>query len=216
MHDPAKTARVLIAHGLSLPEHQLMCSAGYRVTLPPPEFVAHAFGAWEGDPRGQSSRAELLAAFEHLRARGLMACLTEACLTEADLREEAERRAISTIPEVIDLGYDVGHVDFTPRGYALYRQVIQEIHGDDFLLSTDAGFNLATDLGRFDVYAVHAENCRRLMDEIQADGDSYTGVEATIFVRRDGPNEIGEWRPIRFLLRAVGHHGVLHYISSAS
>ena len=55
-------------------------------------------------------------------------------MTEADLREEAERRAISTIPEVFDRGYDVGHVDFTHRGYALYRQVIQEIHGDDFLL----------------------------------------------------------------------------------
>lgn len=147
-----RTARVLTAKGLSLAEHQVMCSAGYRVTLPPLEFVEHAFQAWEGDSRGQSSRTELLAAFEHLQARGFMVCLTE-----ADLREEAARRAISTIPEVFDRGYDVGHVDFTHRGYALYRQVIQEIHGDDFLLSTDAGFNLDTDAGRFDFYAVNAE-----------------------------------------------------------
>ena len=206
-----RTARVLTANGLSLAEYQVMCSAGYRVTLPPLEFVEHAFQACEGDSRGQPSRTELLAAFEHLQACGFMVCLTE-----ADLREEAERRAISTIPEVFDRGYDVGHVDFTHRGYALYRQAIQDIHGDDFLLSTDAGFNLDTDAGRFDVYAVNAENCRRLLDEIQADGDSYTGVEATFFVGRDGPNEIGEWRPNRFLLRAAGYHGVLHYISSAA
>lgn len=38
-----RTARVLTAKGLSLAEHQVMCSAGYRVTLPPLEFVEHAF-----------------------------------------------------------------------------------------------------------------------------------------------------------------------------
>jgi hypothetical protein len=46
MIDPdflARTARVLNAHGLSLPEHYVMCSAGYRVTLPPEAFVSHAF-----------------------------------------------------------------------------------------------------------------------------------------------------------------------------
>jgi len=35
MTDPdrlAHTARVLSAHGLTLPEHYVMCSAGYRVT----------------------------------------------------------------------------------------------------------------------------------------------------------------------------------------
>src|SRR3712207_3617720 len=91
-----RTARVLGAHGLTLPEHYVMCSAGYRVTLPPEAFVAHAFSASEGDPRGHASLPELTAALARLEARGLMTRLTD-----ADLREDARRRATSATPEVV-------------------------------------------------------------------------------------------------------------------
>jgi hypothetical protein len=103
----AHTARVLSAHGLSLPEHYVMCSAGYRVTLPLEAFITHAVSVSEGDPRGQPARPELAAALRRLQTRGLMSCLTGAALPA-----EARRRAASTVPEVIDTGYQVGHVDF--------------------------------------------------------------------------------------------------------
>jgi hypothetical protein len=61
----ARTARVLLEHTVSLAGYQVMCSAGYRVTLPPAMFVSHAFCASEGDPRGQSSLEELAAAAGH-------------------------------------------------------------------------------------------------------------------------------------------------------
>ena len=70
------------------------------------------------------------------------------------------------ISEVLHTGYRVGHVDLTPKGYVVHREVIRAIHGDDFLARSDAGFNLDPDAGRFDVYAVSMEECRRLMDEI--------------------------------------------------
>jgi hypothetical protein len=210
MTDPgfvARTARVLSAHGLSLAEHYVMCSAGYRVNLPPEAFVSHAFSVSEGDPRGHPARPELAAALRRLQTRGLMSCLTA-----ADLRADTRRRAASRVPEVMDSGYRVGDVDFTSTGYGLHRIVIRAIHGDDFLSTSDAGFNLDLDAGRFDVYAVSMDDCRWLMDEIQARGDAYTGAGSTRFVARDGPAAIAAWRPNRFVVREAGYHGILRFI----
>jgi len=204
------TARVLSAHGLTLPEHYVMCSAGYRVTLPREAFVSHAFAVTEGDPRGHPARPELAAALRRLQRRGLMSCLT----AEA-LRADARRRAASRVPEVVT-EYRVGHVDFTPKGYGVHRDVIRAIHGDDFLARSDAGCKLDLDAGRFDVYAVSVDACRRLMDEIQAGGDNYTGAECTRFVGRDGPAAITAWRPNRFFVCEAGYHGALRFISDAA
>jgi len=203
-----RTARVLNTHALSLPEYFVLCSAGHRVTYAPDAFVEHAFAAAEDDSRGHASRSELAAALERLQTRGLLTCLTEAAL-----HEEARRRAISVIPEIIDEGYDVGHVDFTPRGYAVHRDVIRAIYGSDHLARADAGFNLDLDTGRFDVYAVSPEHCRGLMEKIEAGGDDYAGVEHTRFVGRDGPTAIAQWRPNRFDMRETGYHGVLRFRS---
>jgi hypothetical protein len=214
MSDPdsqARTARVLSAHGLSLLEHYVMCSAGYRVTLPPEAFVSHAFAASEGDPRGHPARPELAAALRRLQIRRLMSCLTGGAL-----RADARRRAASRVPEVIDVGYRVGHVDFTLKGCVVHREVIRAIYGDDFLARSDAGFNLDLNADRFDVYAVSVDDCRRLMDEIQAGGDAYSGSECTRFVGRDEPAAIAAWRPNRFIVREAGYHGVLRFISEAA
>ena len=105
-----------------------MGSASYRVTYRPNAFVEHAFAASRGDRRGEPSLAELTAALDRLLSRGLLTCLTA-----ADVEEEARRRAASTIPEVDDIGYEAGMVDFTPEGYAVHREVIRAIYGDDFL-----------------------------------------------------------------------------------
>jgi hypothetical protein len=98
----------------------------------------------------------------------------------------------------------------------LHREVIRAIHGDDFLARSDSGCNLDLDASRFDVYAVSVDDCRRLMDEIQAGGDDYTGAECTRFIGRDGPTAIAAWRPNRFFLREAGYHGVLRFISDAA
>lgn len=187
-----------------------MCSAGYRVTLPSEAFVSHAFAVTKGDPRGHPARPELAAALRRLQRRGLMSCLTA-----ATLRADARRRAASKVPEVV-FGYRAGHVDFTPKGYGVHREVIRAIYGDAFLARSDAGFNLDLAAGRFDVYAVSVDECRRLMDEIQAGGDDYTGAEGTRFVARDGPVAIAEWRPNRFFVREAGYHGSLRFISDAA
>jgi hypothetical protein len=91
--------------------------------------------------------------------------------------------------------------------------VIRAIHGEEFLLREDAGFNLDSDAGRFDLYAARTEECQGLMDEIQRNGDSYTGAESTTFVGRNGPSEIDASRPNRFILHTAGYHGVLRYVS---
>ena len=124
--------------------------------------------------------------------------------------------AASRVPEVFDTGYRIGHVDFTPKGYGVHREVIRAIHGADFLARNDAGFNLDLDTVRFDVYAVSVDDCRRLMDEIQAGSDAYTGAECTRFVGREGPAAIAAWRPNRFFVREAGYHGVLRFISDGA
>ena len=121
--------------------------ASYRVTYRPNAFVEHAVAASRGDRRGEPSLAELTAALDRLLSRGLLTCLTA-----ADVEEEARRRAASTIPEVDDIGYEAGMVDFTPEGYAVHREVIRAIYGDDFL-ANEGGFNVDLAEGRFDVYA---------------------------------------------------------------
>src|SRR5215208_6865776 len=165
----ARTARVLTAHQLSLPEHYLMISAGYRVAAPPDAFVKHAFAASEGDRRDHPSLAELTVALERLQARGLLTCLTV-----ADVQGETRRRAASAIPEVMDVGYGVGIVDFTPRGFAVHREVIHSIFGEDHVTRSDAGFNLYPEAGRLDVYAVSSKRCREIIEMmVGAGGDLY-------------------------------------------
>ena len=205
---PKRAARILPLHGLSMPGYYLLCTAGYRVSLERQKFIKHAAWEFEGLGWPEVTHDEIASALDHLLEAGLMFVLTE-----LDVQTEKERRAASPVPELDDgVYYQPGHVDFTERGYLLYREVIREIHGDDFSLGDEAGSNLDSDAGRFDVYAVTAEGCQRLMDRIEADGDAYAGAEATRFIGREGPTEIGPWRPIRFRLCASGFHGILWYV----
>jgi hypothetical protein len=201
-----RTADALRAHALTLGEHYVMCSAGYRAALPPDAFVEHTRAVTEGDRRGTASLQELTTALARLEARELMTRLTDDAL-----REEADRRARATMPEVLE-GYQPGDVDFTPRGFAVHRDVIRSIYGDDHVARNDAGFNLDVSTGRFDVYAVTLDDCRRLLDDIETGGDAYTGEEHTRFIGRADPTPIAQWRPNRFVVRATGYHGVLRFL----
>ena len=167
------------SHGSSFPEYYLLCTAGYRVNLERMKFIDHA--AWEFQALGWPDAApeELNSAFDRLVKAGLMTVLTE-----VELQVERERRAASALPELNDaIDYRPGHVDFTELGYRLYRTLVREIRGDAHM--EDAGFNLDSDAKRFDVYAVNAAGCTKLMDTIQGDGDAYTGAEGTRFVDRE-------------------------------
>jgi hypothetical protein len=207
---PVRATRVLPSHQSSFPEYYLLCTAGYRVTLDRPRFIEHAAWEFEGLVWPPATRDDLTAAFDRLVSANLMTVLTE-----DDLRLEAERRRTSALPELEDAAnYRSGHVDFTEPGYGLYRTLVREISGD--LHSEDAGFNLDLGAGRFDVYAVSAAGCAKMMDTIQGDGDAYTGVVETKFRRRQGPVQIGAWRPNRFSCHASGHHGILRFVSGAA
>ena len=183
-----------------------MCSAGYRVTLAPRAFIAHAFAATAGDRRGSAAPAVLASALRRLRVRGLMTCLTAAAL-----RAERRRKAASRVPEIFDDGYRAGHVDFTSKGYDLHRKVIRAIHGSEFLDRTDAGFNLDLKACRFDVFAVRAEDCSRLMDDLLADIAAYAGDDHVKVTDSSRLRKIATWRPNRFLERKSGYHGVVRF-----
>ena len=188
----------------------MLCTAGYRVNLERPKFIEHA--AWEFQGLGwpATTEVELNAALDRLVSAHLMAVLTD-----EDLRAEADRRAASALPELDDtINYRPGHVDFTQDGYRLYRALVREICGDGHL--DDAGFNLDSSRAHLDVYAVTSEGCAQMMDAIQQDGDSYAGVEGTTFTTREGPTQMGAWRPNRFSSHASGYHGVLRYVIGAA
>lgn len=206
---PTRVARILAPHGLAMPEYYLMATAGYRVTLERRRFIEHAAREFQGDGWPEFSADRMESALDRLLEARLMLILSE-----TDLQTERERRAASELPELDDgIYYQAGHLDFTEAGYLLHRNVSREIKGDSTFATDDSGFNLDLPRGRFDVYAVTRMDCQTLMDQIQADGNSFTGAEGTNFVGRDGPTEIGPWRPIRYFRCPTGYHGVLRFVS---
>jgi len=207
---PVRAERILPLHGASFPEYYLLCTAGYRINIERSRFVKQAAREFQGLGWPEPTLEELDAALDRLVEAGLITVLSE-----ADVQAEKERRAASPLPELDDaIDYKPGHIDFTERGYLLYRRLIQAICGDSHL--EDVGSNLDTEARRFDIYAVNRERCLKLMDTIQGDGDAYTGAEETTFIGREGPTEIGAWRPNRFSIHATGYHGVLRYSSDAA
>jgi hypothetical protein len=193
-------------------EYYLLCTAGYRVTLDREKFVEQAACEFHGGGWPELARQELDSALDRLLYARLMGITTE-----ADVEAEKVRRAASDIPELDDgIYYQPGHVDFTEAGHQLYRDVIAEIRGDRSFARGDSGFNLDPAAGRVDVYAVAEADCQSLMDEIEAGGDAFIGIEGTSFVGKEGPTRIGPWRPIRFVRCPAGYHGVVRFNGEVS
>jgi hypothetical protein len=208
MSDPwtIRAESVLARHQSSFPEYYLLCTAGYRINVERPRFIKQAQREFQCGGWPDVTFEELSSALDRLVGAGLMTVLTD-----DDVRLETERRAASTLPELNDaMDYMPGHVDFTERGWLLYRTLIREIFGDAQL--DDSGFNLDTDSRRIDVYAVTAEGCTKMMDLLEKDGDAFTGIEGTTFVGREGPIRIDAWRPNRFSRHPGGYHGVLSFV----
>jgi hypothetical protein len=204
---PVRAARILPLLGSSFAEYYLLCTAGYRINLDRARFIKQAALKFRGGDWPPVTAEAATSALDRLLELHLMTTLTEDYL-----RAEHERRAASTLPEVNDLAdYRAGNIDFTEKGYDFYLTLIREICGDAHLKNKSAGFNLAQEANRFDIYAVDAGRCVNLMDAIQKDVDAYTGIEGATFLDREGPSEIGAWRPNRFQCLASGYHGIVRY-----
>ena len=95
MREPGavRAARILPLHGLSMAEHYLMCTAGYRVNLERQSFIEHALREFEGG-WPDITLDELASALTRLTEANLMRVLTE-----ADVEAEKTRRASSRVPE---------------------------------------------------------------------------------------------------------------------
>lgn len=184
-------------------EHYLMCTAGYRVNLERQGFIEHAVREFEGG-WPEITLDELASALTRLTEANLMRVLTE-----ADVEAEKTRRASSRVPELDDgIYYRPGHVDFTERGYLLYRNVAAAIYGP----MEDGGLNLDSAENRFDVYTRTPDHCRRIMKEIETTPAACAGVEAARIVGRTEPARIGAWRPNRFIVLPEGYHATLTYV----
>jgi hypothetical protein len=125
----ARTRTALTVDGLSLCEHFVMCSVGYRVNVDPAALVRHARGVSEGDPRGGFTEAEYHEALERCLRRGLLKVLG------ADDFDGAGRRLfLRNTPlaarEAFD-DYAPGHVEFTAEGLRVHLAALQAIFGDD-------------------------------------------------------------------------------------
>ncbi len=198
--------QVLAEKGVDLCGHFLMCTAGYRIALPPQAFISSTKGLSDGDPRGEFSLDEFAAALERLLLRRWMLVLEQ-----LDVERELDRRRQSLVPEVGNPGYKAGDVDLSPVGYAAHRDIVRALFGDDFLAESDTGFNLDETARRFDVYSPDSTLCAEVMNRIEGDGGSYTGTPSPRFIGRAGPSAIGQWMPDQFLLLSAGFHGILYY-----
>ena len=128
-----RTANVLGGRGASLAEYYVMCTVGYGIVLVPDELASWSVGESRGDPRGEFPVSEHLAAVNScLEKRWLVILTSEEC------EREAERRRTSQLLELTDTHLAPGAVDFTPEGYALYRDLILNIYGEGHLRSMDS------------------------------------------------------------------------------
>ena len=192
-------------HSLSYAEYCLLSTAGYRINLPPEEFVSETWKLNEGGAEPLPSIEQLQAALTGLRARGLLTVLSE-----DDVRRESERISASTVPELVEPDYRAGDVDFTSDGHRIFREVVLEAFGADHVQYSDSGFVFDEASRSFIVLAATRALCMRRIAEIQDSPESFTGDPSLVLVVEVTlPERIGAWKPTRFWLVEEGFRSVV-------
>jgi hypothetical protein len=202
--------RRLAAHGLTPRELRLLGNV-WLEQAPPDDFALYSIEQPVRGPTDLTTEQRREVGENRIVLDGLMARGLIVILREADLEAERARRAASQVPEGSRgfRGARPGFVDYSPEGYALYRGLIPEIYGPDFLARHDASSEqdrASDDEERTDrrvqILAPSTEVCAALMDDLS---ESYR------VVRREGPTPIGPWRPNRFVLLPQGFRATLRY-----
>jgi hypothetical protein len=117
------TFDVLSKSNVSLAEYYVMAIVGYGIFLPPETLAWQSFKLGKGDPRGEVSTQEhLQAIFNCIENKWLEVIESERCKGD----------------EVLE----VGTIDFTTEGFALYREITNKIYGEGILLGYE---NLLTE-----------------------------------------------------------------------
>lgn len=122
-----RTRTALAVHGLSLAEHFVMGSVGYRVNVGPDAIARHALGAHEGDPRGSFTEDEYRAALASCIRHGLLKVLSRDDFDRAARRTHLRNTALAADESFEH--YAPGHVEFTAEGYRVHQAVIAAIFG---------------------------------------------------------------------------------------
>ena len=200
-----KTCNVLREHNISLCEHFVMCTVGYRIPLPPQQLAKRSASLSEGDSRGEFTTREHLTAIKHCTKKGLLEILTDGWE-----RQEANRLESSQLPELLDLDFQSGVVDFTQKGYLLHRQIIGKIFGKKRIQQGDSGWNIDEDQFEINFYSETKRLCVKLVDAFHKNPDIYTGAPTKILSSQP-PHIIGAWKPNRFIELKSGYHAKLTY-----
>lgn len=207
---------MLAAHGTDSHEFALLYYT-WMEQAPPDEFVIYVRNLDNLDYEqftvaDHAKVPEYVAALNRLKARGWIVILGE-----ADIENERARVARAEMSELRRRGrVDPGWVDYSPLGYAMKRQIVAEIHGDEFLARQDSGWNVDDEHMRFDIYASSVEQCRERMEKVESGPGLYaTWARSDVkIVEKREPLAIGPWKPNRFLVLPRGFRAVLRYAPS--
>ena len=115
MFNPQLTFDVLRENDASLAEYYVMGTVAYGIFLSPEELARQSLKLSDGDPCGTFPEQT------HLEA--VSSCIEKKWLETVTL----ERQRGDDI-------LDIGTVDFTPEGFALYRRIINKIFDEDFVI----------------------------------------------------------------------------------
>ena len=190
---------------LSHAEYCLLGTAGYRINLPPEEFVGSTWKLNDGGAEPLPSIEQLRAALAGLRARGLLTVLSE-----DDVRRDSERISASRVPELVDRSYRAGDVDFTSDGDRIFREVVLEAFGAEHVQYSDSGFVFDEASRSFTVLAATRALCLRRIAEIQDSPESYAGDPSLVLVVEvTVPERIGTWKPTRLCLVEEGFRSIV-------
>jgi hypothetical protein len=199
------TSNILSKYKVSLCEHFLMGTVGYRILLPPDELIQTSVSLYEGDPRPQCTPDESMLA--------LQACIQKKWLqviTEELYEQEMNRRHSSGLPEIFDSGFALGVVDFTQSGYLLHRQIIIDIYGMEHVQYNDSGWNIDDIRQEVRIYAPTQEMCVERLEELKQMPSNYIG-QLIREVVSSVPEPMDWWKPNRFLSLPHGFYAVMQY-----
>jgi hypothetical protein len=195
---------VLNNNDVSFAEFSVMSSVGYHIFYPPNKLAQVGVKLSEGDLLGEPTLDEHLKAIDSCLEKGWLKILTA---EEYEQIIASQQSAVT--PEIIDYP-EPNTVDFTPKGYSLYRQIIFETFGEEHIQRSDAGWNIDEDSQVANIYAETTELCEACIKEFADNPSSYTG-KATEIVNVSQIESIGAWKPNRFITLPQGFHAGVSY-----
>jgi hypothetical protein len=155
--------RILKKHGLSVCEYSVLDILRLRIPASPLGIAKYAKDYDKnayGNPFGAHSLKQYREAVESCFEKGLLMVLTT----------DEFKDAVFSAPT-----HKSGNVEFTEKGYRLYKRLLAQMGGQEFQDETKSSWNWNETKNCFEVYAISKKDCLALLKDISTHVERYLG-----------------------------------------